>query len=64
MFLGWKYAIEGMKQTGPDKPPAKGSILDISSIAGLIGSRARPPTAPARARAAASKSVALFSPSG
>ena len=41
VFLGCKYAIQGMKKTGPDKPASKGSIVNISSIAGLIGS-ARP----------------------
>jgi 3(or 17)beta-hydroxysteroid dehydrogenase len=38
VFLGCKYAIEGMKRTGPAKPAAKGSIVNVSSIAGLIGS--------------------------
>lgn len=38
VFLGCKYAIRGMKQTGPDKPNSKGSIVNVSSIAGLIGS--------------------------
>ena len=37
VFLGCKYAIQGMKQTGPDKPASKGSIVNISSVAGLIG---------------------------
>src|SRR5260370_24124999 len=38
VYLGCKYAIEGMKKTAPDKPASKGSIINISSIAGLIGS--------------------------
>jgi len=36
VFLGCKYGIEGMKKTGPRKPECKGSIVNISSIAGLI----------------------------
>ena len=36
VFLGCKYAIEGMKKTGPRKSDIKGSIVNISSIAGLI----------------------------
>ena len=36
VFLGCKYAIEGMKKTGPHKLECKGSIVNISSIAGLI----------------------------
>lgn len=38
VFLGCKYAIEGMKRTGRSKPATKGSIVNVSSIAGLIGS--------------------------
>ena len=38
VFLGCKYAIQGMKTTGPDKPASRGSIVNISSVAGLIGS--------------------------
>ncbi len=38
VFLGCKYAIEGMKKTGPTKAESKGSIVNISSIAALIGS--------------------------
>src|SRR5471030_1393396 len=38
VFLGCKYAIEGMKQTGPAKAASKGSIVNVSSIAALIGS--------------------------
>src|SRR5207253_2453253 len=37
VFLGCKYAVEGMKRTGPGKTAPKGSIVNISSIAGLIG---------------------------
>ena len=36
VFLGCKYAIQGMKQTGSDKPASKGSIVNISSISGII----------------------------
>ena len=35
VFLGCRTAIEGMRRTGPAKPSAKGSIVNISSIAGL-----------------------------
>ncbi len=38
VFLGCKYAIEGMKKTGPAKPASRGSIVNISSIAALVGS--------------------------
>jgi len=38
VFLGCKYAIEGMKKTGSGKAASKGSIVNVSSIAGLIGS--------------------------
>jgi 3(or 17)beta-hydroxysteroid dehydrogenase len=61
VFLGCKYAIQGMKQTGPDKPASKGSIVNISSIAGLIGSAG--PTAYTASKGAVrliSKSVALY----
>ena len=37
VFLGCKYAIKGMKQTGADKPESGGSIVNISSVAGLVG---------------------------
>lgn len=60
VFLGCKYAIQGMKKIGPDKPIAKGSIINISSIAGLIGGAG--PTAYSAAKGAVrllSKSVAL-----
>src|SRR6478609_5082053 len=42
VFLGCKYAIEGMKKTGSDKPSSKGSIVNISSVAALIGSAGPP----------------------
>ncbi len=61
VFLGCKYAIEGMKKTAPDKPASKGSIINISSIAGLIGSAG--PTAYTASKGAVrllSKSVALY----
>ena len=35
VFLGCKYAIQGMKRTGPGKPKSKGSIVNLSSVAGL-----------------------------
>lgn len=61
VFLGSKFAIEGMKKTGPGKPATKGSIVNISSVAGLIGSAG--PTAYTAAKGAVrllSKSVALY----
>ncbi|MGZ3339928.1 MAG: SDR family oxidoreductase [Reyranella sp.] len=61
VFLGCKYAIQGMKQTGPDKTASKGSIVNVSSIAGLIGSAG--PTAYTASKGAVrllSKSVALY----
>jgi 3(or 17)beta-hydroxysteroid dehydrogenase len=61
VFLGCKYALQGMKKTGPDKPAAKGSIVNISSIAGLVG--AAGPTAYSASKGAVrllSKSVALY----
>jgi 3(or 17)beta-hydroxysteroid dehydrogenase len=38
VFLGCKYAIEGMKKTSAVKPASKGSIVNVSSVAALIGS--------------------------
>jgi len=38
VFLGCKYAIDGMKRTTAGKPATKGSIVNVSSIAGLVGS--------------------------
>jgi 3(or 17)beta-hydroxysteroid dehydrogenase len=61
VFLGCKYAIQGMKKTGPDKAASKGSIVNISSVAGLIGSAG--PTAYTASKGAVrllSKSVALY----
>ncbi len=61
VFLGCKYAIEGMKKTGPDKPASKGSIVNVSSVAGLIGSAG--PAAYTASKGAVrllSKSVALY----
>ena len=61
VFLGCKYAIEGMKHTGPQKTQSKGSIVNISSVAGLIGSAG--PTAYTASKGAVrllSKSVALY----
>ena len=60
VFLGCKYAIEGMKKTGARKPASKGSIVNVSSIAALIGSAG--PTAYTASKGAVrllSKSVAL-----
>jgi len=61
VFLGCKYAIAGMKTTGPDKPGSKGSIVNVSSIAALIGSAG--PAAYSASKGAVqllSKSVALY----
>ena len=61
VFLGCKCAIEGMKRTGPDKPAGKGSIVNISSVAALLGSGG--PTAYSASKGAVrllSKSVALY----
>jgi len=61
VFLGCKYAIEGMKETGPGKTAAKGSIVNVSSIAALIGSAG--PTAYTASKGAVrllSKSVAAY----
>jgi 3(or 17)beta-hydroxysteroid dehydrogenase len=61
VFLGCKYAIEGMKRTGPAKPAIKGSIVNISSVAGLIGSAGSLAyTASKGAVRLLSKSVALY----
>jgi 3(or 17)beta-hydroxysteroid dehydrogenase len=61
VFLGCKYAIEGMKKTGPDKTTSKGSIVNVSSVAALIGSAG--PAAYCASKGAVrllSKSVALY----
>jgi 3(or 17)beta-hydroxysteroid dehydrogenase len=61
VFLGCKYAIQGMKRTGPDKPRSKGSIVNISSIAGLqAGAGSIAYTASKGAVRLLSKSVALY----
>lgn len=61
VFLGCKFAIEGMKRTGREKPQPGGSIVNVSSIAGLIGSAG--PTAYTASKGAVrllTKSVALY----
>jgi len=61
VFLGCRTAIEGMKVTSAAKPAPKGSIVNISSIAGLIGSAG--PCAYTAAKGAVrllTKSVALY----
>lgn len=61
VFLGCKHAIEGMKQTGPGKAAVMGSIVNVSSIAGLIGSAG--PLAYTASKGAVrllTKSVALY----
>ena len=35
VFLGCQVAIEGMRRTAPGKPAARGSIVNLSSVAGL-----------------------------
>jgi len=61
VFLGCKHAVDGMKRTGPGKPESKGSIVNISSVAALLGSGG--PTAYSASKGAVrllSKSVALY----
>ena len=61
VFLGCKYAIEGMKKTGAGKSAPKCSIVNISSVAALIGSAG--PTAYTASKGAVrllSKSVAAY----
>ena len=61
VFLGCKYAIEGMKKIGRSKPTSKGSIVNISSVAGLIsGAGPVAYTASKGAVRLLSKSVALY----
>lgn len=61
VFLGCKYAIQGMKRTGPDKAKSKGSIVNISSVAGLqAGAGSIAYTASKGAVRLLSKSVALY----
>src|SRR5262249_16673148 len=56
-----KYALLGMKETGPDKQGAKGSIVNISSVAGLVsGAGPIAYTASKSAVRLLSKSVALY----
>ena len=60
VFLGCKYAIQGMKKTSTAKPRIKGSIVNVSSIAGIVGGAG--PTAYSAAKGAVrllSKSVAM-----
>jgi 3(or 17)beta-hydroxysteroid dehydrogenase len=40
VFLGCRHGIAAMKRTGPDKPHAGGAIVNISSLAGLVGGAA------------------------
>ena len=61
VFLGCKYAIDGMKRTTAAKQASKGSIVNISSIAGLVGSAG--PLAYTASKGAVrllTKSVALY----
>jgi len=61
VFLGCKYAIQGMRKTGAAKTASKGSIVNVSSIAALIGSAG--PTAYSASKGAVrllSKSVAAY----
>lgn len=60
VFLGCKYAIQGMKKTGPDKAEPRGSIVNLSSVAGLqAGAGSIAYTASKGAVRLLSKSVAL-----
>jgi 3(or 17)beta-hydroxysteroid dehydrogenase len=61
VFLGCKYAIQGMKRTGPGKEKPRGSIVNISSVAGLqAGAGSIAYTASKGAVRLLSKSVALY----
>ncbi|MBM3647813.1 MAG: SDR family oxidoreductase [Alphaproteobacteria bacterium] len=61
VFLGCKYAIDGMKRTAPDKPAPRGSIVNLSSVAGLqSGAGSIAYTASKGAVRLLSKSVALY----
>ncbi len=61
VFLGCQYAIEGMRKTGPGKPEARGSIVNISSVAGLqAGAGSIAYTASKGAVRLLTKSVALY----
>jgi 3(or 17)beta-hydroxysteroid dehydrogenase len=37
VFLGCKHGIAAMRRTGPGKPASGGAIVNISSIAGIVG---------------------------
>ncbi len=37
VFLGCKHGIAAMRRTGRGKPAAKGAIVNVSSIAGMVG---------------------------
>jgi 3(or 17)beta-hydroxysteroid dehydrogenase len=37
VFLGCRHGIAAMKRTGPGKPDTGGAIVNISSLAGLVG---------------------------
>ena len=61
VFLGCRCAVEGMRKTGPGKPEAKGSIVNISSVAGLVsGAGPIAYTASKGAVRLLTKSVALY----
>ncbi|WIM09750.1 SDR family oxidoreductase [Enhydrobacter sp.] len=60
VFLGCRHAVEGMRKTGPDKPGTGGSIVNISSVAGLVsGAGSLAYTASKGAVRLLTKSVAL-----
>lgn len=60
VFLGCKYAIQGMKRSGPGKDKPRGSIVNLSSVAGLqAGASAIAYTAAKGAVRLLTKSVAL-----
>jgi 3(or 17)beta-hydroxysteroid dehydrogenase len=61
VFLGCKHAIQGMKRTGPGKEKPGGSIVNISSVAGLqAGAGSIAYTASKGAVRLLTKSVALY----
>ncbi|WP_422000384.1 SDR family oxidoreductase [Reyranella sp.] len=61
VFLGCRTAIQGMKQAGPAKPQPGGSIVNISSVAGLqAGAGGLAYTASKGAVRLLTKSVALY----
>jgi 3(or 17)beta-hydroxysteroid dehydrogenase len=60
VFLGCRHVVEGMRKTGPGKPQAGGSIVNISSVAGLVsGAGSLAYTASKGAVRLLTKSVAL-----